>query len=427
MGSKSSVKVSRKDRMMTMLLPIVAALVLIVIVGDESEAEPGDELWNVTFGGSEDDGGGSIYMTSDGGFIIAGATKSYGNGNDDVWLLKTDENGEESWNKTFGGGGRTKSYGAGNYDFWLIKTDNDGNALWDKTFGGSAGDANQAYKQTLDGGFICSGWTTSYGNGYQFYVVKTDSEGNADWANPYGGSGNEVGFYIQPTSDGGYLIIGMTESFGAGGQDLWLLKIDENGDEVWDRTHGGVSDDVGLYVHITSDDGLVILGYTESYGAGGRDVWFIRTDENGDELWSKTFGGSGNDEGSSVMGTSDGGFLITGHTTSYGAGDKDIWVIKTDKNGEEIWSKTFGGSNMDAPARCVQETSDGDFIIIGSTESYGSGGKDAWLLKVEGEDPEKSADPDEDESPGFGTVHLLLALLIASVSALTKKRHPRRT
>jgi predicted secreted protein len=373
MGRKSSVKVSRKDRMMTMLLTIVAALVLIVIVGDESEAEPGDELWNVTFGGSEDDGGGY---------------------------------GEESWNKTFGGvnldrggtveetsdggyiiGGRTKSYGAGNYDFWLIKTDNDGNALWDKTFGGSAGDANQAYKQTLDGGFICSGWTTSYGNGYQFYVVKTDSEGNADWANPYGGSGNEVGFYIQPTSDGGYLIIGMTESFGAGGQDLWLLKIDENGDEVWDRTHGGVSDDVGLYVHITSDDGLVILGYTESYGAGGRDVWFIRTDENGDELWSKTFGGSGNDEGSSVMGTSDGGFLITGHTTSYGAGDKDIWVIKTDKNGEEIWSKTFGGSNMDAPARCVQETSDGDFIIIGSTESYGSGGKDAWLLKVEGEDP----------------------------------------
>ena len=306
--------------------------------------------WSKTFGGTGTDGLVSVQQTSDGGYILAGCTDSYGAGSRDFWLVKTDSNGNKLWDMTFGGTecdvansvqqtsdggyiltGKTSSYGAGNEDFWLVKTDSNGSKQWDKTFGGTNSDEAASVQQTSDGGYILAGFTTSYGGGFSdFWLVKTDSDGNKEWDKTLGGSSYECAQSVQQTSDGGYILAGCTDSYGAGSRDFWLVKTDSNGNKLWDMTFGGTECDVANSVQQTSDGGYILAGYTDPCGGGGGscDIWLVKTDSDGDKEWDKTLGGSSHESAYSVQQTSDGGYILAGYTDSYGGGSCGAWLIK---------------------------------------------------------------------------------------------------
>jgi hypothetical protein len=203
-------------------------------------------------------------------------------------------------------------------------------------------------------------------------------DGNKLWEKTFGGSGLDWGSSVQQTRDGGFILVGTTTSFGAG--DVWLIKTDANGNKQWEKTFGGSNVDSGWSVQQTSDGGFIIVGNTASFGARWGDVWLIKTDADGNKLWDRTFGGSDWDWGFSVQQTSDGGFILVGETTSFGAGEADVWLIKTDADGNKLWDRTFGGSDWDW-GFSVQQTSDGGFIIVGATRSFGAGDYDVLLIK----------------------------------------------
>jgi len=357
--------------------------------------------WNKTYGGTSDDRGESIQQTSDGGYVIAGETWSFGAGGPDFYLAKTDADCNIQWNKTYGGplydqaysviqtsdggyalSGRTGSYGAGFYDFWLVKTDASGNMQWNKTYGGSNEEEASSVLEAFDGGYVLAGYTNSYGaGGYDFWLVKTDGLGNAQWNKTYGGIGLDLAYSASQTADGGYIVAGYTSSVAGMGLEIWLVKTDSDGNQQWAQNYGGVSDDVAYSVRQTSDGGYVAAGWTNSFGAGGRDYLIVKTDGSGDHQWNKTYGGAMRDEVYSLIQSGDGGYLLAGPTWSFGAGSADFWLIKTDEVGDAEWNITLGGANEDF-ATSVRQASDAGYIIAGYTSSFGAGSYDVWLVKL---------------------------------------------
>ena len=218
-------------------------------------------------------------------------------------------------------------------------------------------------------------------SGYSSIVTYSTHNLEVAWHKTFGGSNYDRAYSVQQTSDGGYIIAGYTNSYGGGGVKVWLIKTDSSGNEAWNQIFGGSSHDQARSVQQTSDGGYIIAGATDSFGASQQDVRLIKTDSSGNEMWNKTFGGSYYDGAYSVQQTSDGGYTVAGYTESYGAGGSDVWLIKADSSGNETWSKTFGGLGEDY-GRSIQQTLDGGYIIAGGTESYGAGESDVWLIKL---------------------------------------------
>jgi len=352
-----------------------------------------------TYGGSGHEGGNSVRQTADGGYIIAGGTSSFGVAGDDVYLIKTNALGDTLWTRTYGGddsdegysvqqtidggyiiAGLTSSYGAGGADVYLIKTDASGYTLWTRTYGGYSYDIGNSVQQTADGGFIIAGVTNSFGAGESnVYLIKTDTSGDTLWTKIYGSADDEEGYSVQQTTDGGYIITGDIFFLSLETRDVFLFKTDSSGDILWARTYGGVNNDWGKSVQQTVDGGYVIAG-TKGFGFGNKDVYLIRTDSSGDTLWTRTYGGS--DLSNSVQQTTDGGYIIAGRTSSFGAGGADVYLIKTDSAGDTLWTRTYGGDAGDA-GHSVQLTTDGGYIITGSTASFGAGRTDVYLIKTD--------------------------------------------
>ena len=385
---------------MKKLLLLLSVLFLISWGCEGVELENGLTLFTKNFGGNLWDYGNSVQQTIDGGYIITGEISSSENGSSDIWLIKTDSEGQEEWNQTFDGNDR--DYGKSvkqtvdggyiiigstgsdyYYDVWLIKTDPKGTEEWNQTFGGDNKDYGNSVQQTIDGGYIITGEISSSGNGSSdVLLIKTDQQGQEEWIQTFGGSDYDIGNSIEQTYDGGYIITGSTRSYGNGSSDVLLIKTDQQGQEEWIQTFGGGYIDIGNSIKQTSDNGYIITGYTQSYGNGSRDVWLIKTNSQGNEEWNQTFGGSYIDIGNSIQQTIDGGYIITGSRgTDYYS---DLWLIKTDYQGNEEWNQTFGGNDYDF-GNSVQQTTDDGYIIIGHTKSYGNGGYDIFLIKTDSE------------------------------------------
>jgi hypothetical protein len=310
----------------------------------------GNALWNKTYNPI----GTWIYalvQTGDGGYALAGYTASFGAGSDDFWLVKTDAAGNVQWNMTYGGAsydrayalvqtgdggyalaGYTDSFGAGTVDFWLVKTDASGNMQWNKTYGGTNGDVELALVQTTDGGYALAGSTNSFGTvSWAFWLVKTDAIGTMQWNKTYGGGGGEYAKSLLQTSDGGYALAGSTYSYGAGGDDFWLVKTDSAGNMQWDKTYGGTNDDSAYALVQTADGGYALAGYTIPFNT--TDFWLVKTDATGNAQWNKSYGGTSGEEAYALVQTGDGGYALAGCTYSFGAGNGDFWLVKTDISG----------------------------------------------------------------------------------------------
>ena len=378
----------------------------------DDDDDPSVEIippFEMRYGGTTNDVGKSVKQTTDGGFIVTGNTQSSGFGSGTVYLLKTNKNGVEEWSKTFGD---TNTLGSGGLNIqltndggfiivgnmtisgkgsevYLIKTDGSGNEQWTKTFGGDENDYGRTVEQTSDGGYIICGYTLSFGNmngQYDSYLIKTDGSGNEQWSKTFGSSGNESFYSVKQTTDGGYILCGSNGSIGNGGNDVYLVKTDGNGNEQWSKTFGGNQNDWGESIQQTNDGGFIISGFTVSFGNGNSDVYLIKTDGSGNEQWTKTFGGTSSDEGFSVEQTTDGGYIIVGNTLSFvqfpNSTGWDIYLIKTDESGNEQWFQSIGGTGYD-DGFSVEQTSDGGYVITGYSETNGNGLYDVYLVKTD--------------------------------------------
>ncbi len=372
---------------------IVAALFLILYLSASAQ-----NAFLKTYGGINNDYCTYVQQTTDGGYIMAGYTNNFGAGSfDDIYLVRINSIGDTLWTKTYGGAGQerayaveqisdggfiitgyTDSFGVVNDDVYLIRIDANGNTVWSKTYGGDGLDFGYAVKQTSDGGFIVAGSTDLGSANGSLYLLRIGSEGDTIFTKVIGGSGIDRASAVCQTTDGGFIIGGYTSSYGAGGNDFYLLKTTSSGIISWEKTYGGANSDQGNDVQQTTDGGYIFVGNSMSFGAGANDVYLIKTDANGIPAWSKTYGGVNSEYGNSVQQTSNGGYMVAGYSASF-AGD---YLIKTDAVGNPVWTKAIGGTVFDW-GNSMQQTSDGGFVIGGYTMSFGSGNMDISLIKTD--------------------------------------------
>jgi hypothetical protein len=366
---------------------------------DEDDDEPNQQTLNITFaknlGGSDLDDGAAILTAADGGFVILGSTKST---DGDI----IDKTGDDK-------------------DIWIIKTDAQGVTQWSKTYGGSGDDEGTNIAKTRDGGYVVSGFTRSSdgdimsGNaGFNdMWVFKISSSGTLIWEKTYGYAGNDLAYNVISTSDGGYLLLGVLDVTASGGEgnvgrasgnhaggDYWVLKLDSLGEREWSRYYGGSFTDTAYDAAETASGGFIIMGSSDSQDVditsniGEYDYWILNIDANGDFVWKKNFGGSEIDLVYAMTKTLDGNYVLVGDTRSSDGnvqdpnGNADVWALKINESGSILWAKTYGGTQFES-ARDVVALADGSFAIASSSRSNdidltdNYGVNDAWLLLID--------------------------------------------
>lgn len=315
-------------------------------------------LWGRAVGGSQDDFIKMIVPSSGGGLYAVGKTLSFGGG----------------------------------ADAWLLSLDASGRVKWQRRCGGWKNDEAVRIRPTADGGFVVLGTTESYGvGGADFWVLKLDVKGGLEWQKAYGGWDDEYGSDIQPMADGGYLVIGSSWTFGQATQNtnsssVWILKLNDKGVIYWQQSYkiGKEKPDTPRVLIPTSDGGYLTAGYTLSKDASQNiwlDGWAMKIDAYGKPAWTRFIDGAASDSIESAIETTEGAYLLAGKTSSYGAGDYDVWVTKVSARGGFLWQKTYGGPESDSAA-WIQEVKKGQYVLGGRTSSFGKGDRDALALKL---------------------------------------------
>ena len=384
-----------------------------IMIGLAWSYEESSMVWDKTYGGSNYDVGKDIEMDSDGYYVVVGGTKSIGAGNYDYWILKIDpETGDTVWSKVYGGSGYdyangvaidpagyyivngiTASFGAGQHDFWVLKIDaSTGDTVWSKTIGG--GDFDQGFGVIVDsdGNYLLVGTSRSYGTSgtYDGYVVKMDPDGNILWTSSIGGSDFDRTF-AGIEDDNAYIIVGYEESPDVNSDTSrqgWIIKLDkETGSVIWNRSYGGPTYEAFTDIAVDSAGYYIVVGRTASFSAGDRDGWLLKIDpETGDTLWTSVVGGISDDRFYGLAIDQRNGYIAIGYTSTYGAGSNDMWFVKFNENGDTIWTATFGADSADRGGNVIVDAY-GYYIGAGYTKSYGAGKKDFWIVKLNGIDP----------------------------------------
>ncbi|MEJ6801379.1 MAG: T9SS type A sorting domain-containing protein [Crocinitomicaceae bacterium] len=364
-----------------------------------------------THGGNDDDIGYCFALNNIGGYILAGSERTAIDSSEQFSIVNIDGKGNIVWKKTYGGihhdiaehieqttdggyivAGNKWDGGFARLDGYMMKLNQEGEVEWTKYHGGSSREEIFSVKQTMDGGYAICGYTNSdtiFSFG-QMYIVKTDNLGNEEWRNYVGGPGKDYAFDIIETSDGSFVVTGVyagfhrysTFEFTHTHSDMLVAKLDANGNELWANTYGGIENELSYQVKEADDQGYYVIGSTQSSGNGSFDMNLIKLNENGTELWSKTYGNSGFEYGKSIDLSEDGFIYLTGSasmdTLTY---QTDVIVIKTDLLGNEIWSITLGGNKSDC-GNFIRATEDGGCAIIGNSKSFGAGDDDIYFVKL---------------------------------------------
>jgi hypothetical protein len=381
---------------------ILATTIVTALIASSTFAQSTGPLWTKTYGEEGIAHAYSICPTSDGGFAMAGKFKDDEEASWDVYLIRTDSAGDTVWVRTFGGdgdeiarsviqttdggfviAGKTQSLGDGAWSVYLLKTDPEGSRVWVNSYGTTEMDIAKSVIQTSDGGYALVGATMGPdGVTYDAFLVKTDSEGNEEWARSYGGDDGEFATAITEAEGGGYIIAAATESFGEGVVDFYLIRTDPNGEVQWAKTYGAEDWDVPWDVRQTSEGDFVAVGETKSFSEYGMDVYVVKTKSDGELLWAKNYGGEGRQTAQAVWPTPEGDFIVGGYTYTYEEWGQDIYIARVGPDGEVAWVKTFGGPGKDI-AHSIMQAVDGACVVAGETESLGPNASDAYILKIE--------------------------------------------
>ena len=358
-------------------------------------------LFDNQYGQGSYDYGRSILQTADGGYISAGNTSTLGNQNGDVLLLKIDESGTEQWihSLTFSPSdranmvlessetgyiviGNTISPLNGSKDILVLKTNQSGHVEWFNRYGSNEDQEGHYILSLTNGGYIICGQSIDENTGFNMlYLLKIDSDGSEVWEQTFGGNREDHGYSIIESNDGSFLITGMTENSGDMSGDAWLLKVDLDGNEIWQHTYGGTGVDLSRSL-VNTGDGYIMVGNTSSYGSGNNDVFVIKVNLEGTQEWSNTYGGGGTDIGRAIIKTNDGSFVIAGYTDSFGENSGfNVWLLKIDSLGNLLWDKTFGGDGNDR-ALSVNQSLDGGLVLTGFSNSIDSA-SDILIIKTD--------------------------------------------
>ena len=370
-------------------------------------AQAPDTLWTRVFVSPQDDIGWDVEETLAGGMVIVGETKSFGAGDLDIYVILTNEEGDAIWMRAYGGenvdvgraivqsdngdfiiAGYTTRNGYYDTDVCVLKLTDSGQILWTKTYGGNYDDRGMDLQKTNDGGYIITGFTKSFGSGVEdVYLIKIESNGDTMWTKTYGGQQTDIGNSVRQLKSGGYIIGGYSfpSSF-TSYFDFYLIKTDANGNKIWERNYGGEASDFGYDVIETFDEQYVMVGETRSSAMGFNDIYIIKVNGEGDTIWTKKYGGDGSDEAYSVIETYDKKVVVAGITNGFGNIEGGVYVLKVNDDGSKLWEKSFRFENFGAVTYSINQTKERKVILTGKTTAGGSGSYWNAFLVMLGED-----------------------------------------
>ena len=309
----------------------------------------GTQQWFKIISGPELEGGNSVVQTSDGGFLLIN---------------------------------HTESFGAGDCDSWTIKTDALGNIQWSQTFGGTGDDVGEDGIQTSDGNYAVTGIVRTVYWGGNAFIIKYNSNGDILWTKIYDQFPDEIGMRIVEDNDGGFVVACAATTSNIGTEDILVFKVNSSGEMIWSKKIGGTGNEEAYGLLKTTDGNFIVAGFSTSFGSGDEDAYIVKLNSSGSQIWSRNYGGLSNDRAESVTATQDGGLMVTGYTGSFGDSSA-VLLFKTDANGNLIWLKTFGNDNYIKAGAWIVSCSDGGYAIAGSKQRIGTNDADLYLLKTD--------------------------------------------